>query len=204
MGTQLTRKTFMTSSPRWLIALTAMRPVDGFGKGREVSLLRLSQASSGDDRAGIERLIRYCARPPLALERLHALEDSGILASEDARLLYRLPEPDLWGKTALVLSPLELLERLSRLIPPPRVHRHRYHGTLAPPGARVLRNHSATPLDAGIAPNAFEQALVELRDRHPVGGSDSGAIAPTITSRVPAALLNSSKTSGWWWRRCWL
>ena len=27
----------------------------------------------GDDRAGVERLLRYCARPPFALERLHAL-----------------------------------------------------------------------------------------------------------------------------------
>jgi hypothetical protein len=27
----------------------------------------------GEDRAGLERLLRYCARPPFALERLHAL-----------------------------------------------------------------------------------------------------------------------------------
>ncbi len=29
-------------------------------------------------------------------------------------------------------SPLGLLDRLARLIPPPRVHRHRYHGVFAP------------------------------------------------------------------------
>ena len=86
----------------------------------------------GDDRAGVERLVRYCARPPLALERLHALDGSAALASPDARLLYRLPGPDLHGRTELLLSPLELLERLSRLITPPRIHRHRYHGVLAP------------------------------------------------------------------------
>ena len=28
----------------------------------------------GVDRAGIERLVRYCARPPFALERLHAFD----------------------------------------------------------------------------------------------------------------------------------
>ncbi|MCJ7796826.1 MAG: transposase, partial [Thermoleophilia bacterium] len=66
----------------------------------------------GDDRAGVERLVRYCARGPLALERLHAL--GGQHASPDARLLYRLPEPDLQGRTVLLLSPLELLERLAR------------------------------------------------------------------------------------------
>ena len=29
-----------------------------------------------EDRAGIERLVRYCARRPFALERLHALDSS--------------------------------------------------------------------------------------------------------------------------------
>ena len=41
-----------------------------------------------------------------------------------------VPAPD--GRTELRLSPLELLERLAPLIPPPRMHRHRYHGVLAP------------------------------------------------------------------------
>jgi hypothetical protein len=36
------------------------------------------------------------------------------------------------GRTVLALSPLEFLAALSRPIPPPRVHRHRYHGVLAP------------------------------------------------------------------------
>ena len=40
------RKTFITSSPRWLITLTAMWPVSGAGKGRERSLWREDQASS--------------------------------------------------------------------------------------------------------------------------------------------------------------
>ena len=41
-----TRNTFITSSPRWLMTLTAMRPEAGLRKGREVSLWRLAQASS--------------------------------------------------------------------------------------------------------------------------------------------------------------
>ena len=48
-----------------------------------------------------------------------------------ARLVYRLPKPAPDGRTELLLSPLQLLERLARLVPPPRVHRHRYHGVLA-------------------------------------------------------------------------
>ena len=91
-----------------------------------------------EDRAGIERLVRYCARPPLALERLHA--DSGTTrASPESRLIYRFPKPDIHGSTELLLTPLELLEALAKFVPPPRVHRHRYHGVLAP-NAR-LRPH---------------------------------------------------------------
>ena len=47
----------------------------------------------GGDRAGIERLVRYCARPPFALERLHALDSTTALASPESRVLYRFPKP---------------------------------------------------------------------------------------------------------------
>lgn len=86
----------------------------------------------GHDRHGIERLVRYCARPPFALHRLQATGGHDSLSSPDARLLYRLPRPTPDGRTVLLLTPLELLQRLSRLVPPPRIHRHRYHGVLAP------------------------------------------------------------------------
>jgi hypothetical protein len=42
--------------------------------------------------------------------------------------VYRWPEPQPDGRTGLRLTPLELIERLAALIPPPRLHRHRYHG----------------------------------------------------------------------------
>jgi hypothetical protein len=76
------------------------------------------------DRAGLERLLRYCARPPFALERLELLDAE--------RVVYRLPKPQHDGTTALSLTPLELIDHLAALIPPPRRHRHRYHGVLAP------------------------------------------------------------------------
>ena len=78
------------------------------------------------DREGLERLIRYCARPPFALERLHLVDD------RSDQILYILPKPDLTGRTALRLSALELLDRLAKILPPPRIHRHRYHGVFAP------------------------------------------------------------------------
>jgi hypothetical protein len=64
------------------------------------------------------------ARPPFALERLEQLGHD--------QLVYRFPKPQPDGRTQLHLTPLELIERLAALIPPPRLHRHRYHGVLAP------------------------------------------------------------------------
>ena len=40
------RKTFITSSPRWLITFTAIRPDFGLSNGRDVSLFSDAQASS--------------------------------------------------------------------------------------------------------------------------------------------------------------
>jgi hypothetical protein len=76
------------------------------------------------DRHGLERLVRYCARPPLSQDRLGKLNDE--------TLIYSLRKPTIDGRTELILTPLELLDRLSKLITPPRVHKHRYCGVLAP------------------------------------------------------------------------
>jgi hypothetical protein len=78
------------------------------------------------DRVGLERLIRYCARPPFALDRLH------LVGGRSDQILYLLPKPDPTGRTALRLSALEFLDRLAEILPPPRIHRHRYHGVFAP------------------------------------------------------------------------
>lgn len=51
-------------------------------------------------------------------------------------------------------------------------------------------------LEAGIAPNAFEQALAELGDRGPVAESEPAEPAPTLRSRFTAGVLNSLKTIG--------
>lgn len=78
----------------------------------------------GNDRAGLERLLRYCARPPFALEHLHQ--------SDAEHLVYHCPKPRPDGPRDLVLTPLELIDRIAALVPRPRTHRHRYYGVLAP------------------------------------------------------------------------
>jgi hypothetical protein len=95
------------------------------------------------DRADLERLLRYCARPPFALEHLQQLDAD--------HLVYHSPKPGLDGSSDLVLTPLELIGKIAALmellairlstikpckslvmVPPPRSHRHRYFGVLAP------------------------------------------------------------------------
>jgi hypothetical protein len=72
---------------------------------------------------GLERLLRYCARPALSLERLRE--------TQDGRYAYELKYPSL-GRTHLVLTPTELLARLSLLVAPPRYPLVRYGGLFAP------------------------------------------------------------------------
>ena len=59
-----------------------------------------------------------------------------------------------------MLTPLELLERLAALIPPPRRHRHRYYGVLAPhaPLRKQVTALAGTMPDA-TTPAAATQSL---------------------------------------------
>jgi hypothetical protein len=79
------------------------------------------------DRMRLERLARYAGRPPLAAERLSVLGDG--------RLLYRLKRRWRDGTTHVIYEPLELIERLAALVPPPKLNRIRYSGVLAPTAA---------------------------------------------------------------------
>lgn len=59
------------------------------------------------DRPGLERLLRYCARPAFALERLREI-DPEHLVYESAK-----PGSRPGGRVSLMLIPLELIERLA-------------------------------------------------------------------------------------------
>jgi hypothetical protein len=76
------------------------------------------------DREGLERLLRYCARPPFSLERLSLLPDG--------RVAYQLRKPRRNGATHLVLEPVAFLARIASLIPPPRYPLLRLAGVFAP------------------------------------------------------------------------
>ena len=76
------------------------------------------------DRKKRERLCRYISRPSLSEARL-SLNTQG-------QVVYKLKTPYRNGTTHIVLSPLDLLSRLTSLIPRPRIHLIRFHGVFAP------------------------------------------------------------------------
>lgn len=82
-----------------------------------------SVAIAADDDLGRERLMRYGARPPLALDRLRRLPGG--------RLAYRIKLREGRSKHR-VMTPLEFLARLAALVPPPRYPLLRYSGVLGP------------------------------------------------------------------------
>jgi len=91
--------------------------VDGFSIHANVSV-------RAGDRKRLEKVARYITRPPIASERLEELPDG--------RVQYVLRRPWSDGTTAVIYEPLELIDRLVALVPPPGFHRVRYHGVLAP------------------------------------------------------------------------
>lgn len=91
--------------------------LDGFN-------VHASVAVAGDDDLGRERLMRYGARPPFALDRLRRLPDG--------RIAYRIKKLRDGRAKHRVMTPLELLARLSAIIPPPRFPLVRYAGVLGP------------------------------------------------------------------------
>jgi hypothetical protein len=90
---------------------------DGFNLNASVRIEK-------SDDLGRERLCRYGARPALALDRLRRLPGG--------RVAYRVKKLTRGAAKTRVMTPLELLARLSALIPPPRYPLVRYHGVLAP------------------------------------------------------------------------
>jgi hypothetical protein len=126
------------------------------------------------DRARLERLCRYVARPPVATDRLSALPDGN--------LCYRLRHTWRDGTTHVVLDPLELIERLVALIPPPRANQIRYHGVLAPCAgyrAAVVPAPPARPRDP--TPGAYPRLASDPGTPQVFQGLDQARGRPPLT-----------------------
>lgn len=80
--------------------------------------------TEASEREKLEKLCRYLLRPAFAEVRLYLRRDGKV------EYVFRKPRWD--GGTRLVLEPVEFLEKLAALVPPPRSHLVRYHGVLGP------------------------------------------------------------------------
>ena len=96
-----------------------------------------------DNDVGRERLVRYCSRPSISLERLSLLDDG--------RVAYRVRHSRL-GETHRLMDPLEFMARLAALVPPPRHALVEYFG--------VLSSHSR--LRAEVVPRLAEAEAESL------------------------------------------
>jgi hypothetical protein len=76
------------------------------------------------NRAGLERLVKYCSRPAISQNRL-------IYSPKMNTVIYRAERHD--GKSGLLaMEPLEFLRRWGLLMPPPHKNLVHYYGALAP------------------------------------------------------------------------
>jgi putative transposase/transposase-like zinc-binding protein len=137
------------------------------------------------DRRRLQRLCRYMGRPPVATRRLSALPDG--------RLLYRLKRRWRDGTTHVIFEPLEMMEKLAALVPPPRIHQVRYHGVLGPaaPGRGLI-------VPSVLSRPAVRSALPQRR-MAPSSGAAPAALsvsAVATTTGVAPSALDAGKSAG--------
>lgn len=107
-------------------------------------------ATQPQQRTKLERLCRYVARPPLALERFSV--------TNEGKLRYALKNPYANGTTHFLFEPLDFIAKLAALVPKPRVNLVRYHGVFAP-NSKLRRR--IVP-----AKNSLQPARPKHKDQH--------------------------------------
>ena len=115
----------------------------------------------GDYRKGAARLIRYCARPAFSGEKLALLSEKADSADK-TRLQYDVNKHSQKTEPPLNLTATKLFDNLSKLIPPPRRHRHHYHGVLAPNSpyrSQVIQFANALYRPEGAINNRLNETL---------------------------------------------
>ena len=159
---------------------------------------------SAHDRAGLERLLRYCARPPFALERLRKAGSELVYRCAKQHSEPGRERPDQrnakrgakHGAQAdqLHLTPFELIARLAALVPPPRAHRHRYYGVLAPhsplrAAAVALAAGQAAGADTAQPEPGGAPATVDAMGVATVGVPSQSEPAQPVSPKRPAHYL---------------
>ena len=125
------------------------------------------------DRAALERLLHYCARPAVSTKRL-------TYRQADALAVYEAKDNRSGRSLRLSMPAVEFIGRLARLVPPPRKNLVRYYGALGPnaplrpllmraarerPGANILAAVGRALAGAGKAASASARAWARCLSR---------------------------------------
>ena len=86
--------------------------------------LHAGVSAKSHQRAKVEKLCRYIARPAVSTQRMARLPDG--------KISYELKTPYKNGTTHVIFEPLDFIARLAVLVPKPRFHLTRFHGVFAP------------------------------------------------------------------------
>ena len=138
-----------------------------------------------NDREGLERLLRYCARPSFALERIEEVDSETII--------YHSPDSSEEGATQLRLTPFELIARIAALIPPPRLHRHRYFGVLAPNA--LLRDQVTALAQSAQSTSSSSQEIQENASPSTPSKSSEPDTQPPSSSVSPKESIDIQNSS---------
>ena len=134
--------------------------------------------------------MRYCTRPPFALDRIEVLRDG--------RIAYRLKVARK-GRTHRVMAAMDFMARLAALIPRPKLPLVRYHGVFAPRSSwRSLVTPKPPP---GAKPKPCPAAPAPQTPALPAApasassASTSGAASPVAATPAPAPPPPPPKTA---------
>lgn len=94
----------------------------------------------------------------------------------------------------ITLTPLELIDRIAALVPPPRTHRHRYFGVLAP-------NSPLRPAVTALAQDALVQpAQVQAEPASTTAGEGARGVSnPIPTQTEPAQPVPPKRPAHYLW-----
>lgn len=133
-----------------LVKGTKCATINGFN-------LQAATFVAASQRSRLEALVAYVTRPPLATDRLSV--------NENGDLVYKMKRVFSDGTCAILLSPMELIEKLCAMVPPPRAHQVLYTGVFS--SHSKWRNHVVLDPKArkGFNPETVDKKKVKNHRR---------------------------------------
>jgi hypothetical protein len=156
---------------------------DGGAVDQDGYNLEASVRIEADDDFGREHLLRYCARPSLALGRMSVLPGG--------RIAYRIKKLRNGRAKVRVMTPVELLARLAAIIPPPRHPLVRFHGAFA--SRSSWRRDVVPKLPQRPAHPEHPESHRHTRDEHAKSAATKPATKNRASSSPSAVLIPSTE-----------